>query len=85
MSSDGQRLFIAIWSTGIGYYDKARIADGQYQRIAFLDYHTLEIEWHSALPSDLAAEITADAATIQAKRGQPFQFGGPGQAIILGE
>jgi hypothetical protein len=81
----GERLFIAIWCTGISYYDKAQIEDGQYKRVAFLDYHTLTLEWHGAVSPTLAGEITADAATIQAKRAQSFQFGGPGQTIILGE
>jgi hypothetical protein len=81
-----QRLFIGVWSTGISYCDKSQIEHGDYRRLAFLDYHTLELEWHSGtVPPDLAEEIIADAATIQAKRGQPFQFAGFGQTVILGE
>jgi hypothetical protein len=80
-----QRLFIGVWSTGIGYYDKTQEDNGQYKRVAFLDYHTLELQWHGSVPPELAGEIIADAATIQAQRARPFQFAGRGQTVILGE
>ena len=80
-----QRLFIGVFPTGISYADRTREEHGDYKRLAFLSYRTLELEWYDEVPSDLAKQIIADAASIQARRGELFQVSTSGQFVKLGE
>lgn len=76
-------LFIAIFPGGIGYCDTSKEEHGDYKKIAFLGYRSLELEIH-APKSKLLPEIRAHAARIQAKRGQQFVVSGCGQTVTLG-
>lgn len=57
---------------------------GDYKRLAFLSYGSFELELSKDCPEELKAEIIADAALIQARRGEVFQISTSGQTITLG-
>ena len=78
------RLFIGVFPCGISYADRQSEVNGAYKKVAFLPYATLALEFRAACPEELRDEIVADAARIQAKRGQWFQISASGQGIILG-
>jgi hypothetical protein len=83
-SSQPPRLFIGLFPAGIAYADRTQVLDRDYRRLAFLSYQTLELEWCADdIPADLAAFITADAQTIQARRGELFHVT-VGQTVLLG-
>lgn len=78
------RLFIGIYPTGIAYADRQREVAGDYQRLAFLSFATLQLDIESFCPTDLALRIRADAVSIQARRGEAFQISTAGQTVRLG-
>lgn len=81
---DGKpRLFAGVYPGGIVYSDRDREENGDYKRVAFLPYDTLELRVDDP-DSPLLDEVRQDAATIQAQRGQPFRTSATGQTIILG-
>lgn len=84
MSSD--RLFIGCYPCGLVYADRKRSEYGDYKRLAFLSYSTLELEVSdSKMPKGLLKEIKAHADTIIAKKGQEFQVSTAGQTVALGK
>jgi len=79
------RLFSGVYPTGILYADKRRERDGDYLRVAFLPFSTLELEWEPGKhPADLRRAIEADAAAIAARRGQAYPVSASGQTVTLG-
>lgn len=78
------RLFIGVFPTGISFADRSVEVHGDYKRLAFLPFSTLALEIAQDCPADLRAEIDAYAATIQARRGQPFTVSTSGQTVVLG-
>jgi len=81
------RLFIGVFPTGIRYADRSRERDGDYLKLAFLPFSTLELEWHESeakVPADLRAAIRADAKRVIAKRGQEYPVSASGQTVTLG-
>lgn len=82
---DPNRLFVGVFPTGISYADKERERDGDYMRVAFLPFSTLELEWSPGRhPPGLRDLIERDAASIIRRRGQPYQVSGAGQTVTLG-
>jgi hypothetical protein len=77
-------LFIGVFPGGISYCDRRREEHGDYQKIAFLPYRSLELKIYHP-KSDLLPAIEKHAADIQAKRGQPFEISTCGQTVMLGE
>jgi hypothetical protein len=79
------RLFVGVYPTGIAYADRARTKHGDYLRLAFLPYSTLEIEWSRGVtvPAELQALIEADAHAMQERAGQEFRVSASGQTVIL--
>lgn len=79
------RIFSCVMSGGlVSYSDKYVEVDGDYKRLASLDLGTLELAFRGTVRPDMRAWIKADAAKIQAKRGQQFQVSGAGQTVTLG-
>lgn len=78
------RLFAGVFPTGISYADKGREEHGDYARLAFLSFDTLDLKFEANCPAPFRDLITDDAASIQAKRGQDFQVSTAGQTILLG-
>ncbi len=81
---NNQRIFIGCFPEGIVYADRTVEIDGDYARLAFLSYSTLELEFSPACPTALKQEIRDSAARIQARRGQPFRISTCGQTVVLG-
>jgi len=80
-----QRLFIGVWSTGIQYCDRYVEEHGDYKKLAFLPYRTLELEVRPDCPVELRAEIEADAQSIIRRRGEQFPISAGGQYVTLGK
>lgn len=76
-------LFIGIFPTGVMYADRCREVHGDYKRVAFLFFDTLEFRVDDP-KSPLLAAARADAMSIIAKKGQEFRTSGSGQTITLG-
>lgn len=80
-----ERLFIGVFPCGISYADRAQRVGGDYKRLAFLPFRSLQLEWCPNVPPALVGPIIGDAAVIQGRRGQPFEISASGQCVILGE
>jgi hypothetical protein len=78
------RIFAGVFPTGISYADRLREEHGDYARLAFLPFDTLQLEFSKTCPTQLKAEITEDAAKIQAQRGREYQVSASGQTVRLG-
>lgn len=78
------RLVIGKFPAGIVYADRQRKRSGDYLRLAFLSYWSLELEIRPRCPSELADLIRAHAASLQNRRGEKYQISTCGQTIILG-
>jgi hypothetical protein len=79
-----ERIFAGCFSTGIGYADRKVEVHGDYKHLAFLAFSTLELSFEKNCPLSFRAEIVADAAFIQAKRGEEFRVSTCGQTVLLG-
>lgn len=77
------RLFAGIYPCGIVYADRSNEEAGDYKRVAFLVFRTLELEV-SDPRSPLLPMVRTDAAEIQARRGELFEVSGAGQTVRLG-
>lgn len=78
-----QRLFIGLFPAGISYADRARQQHGDYEKVAFLSYSSLELQ--VCCPrSPLLAEVQKHAASMQARYGEQFQVSEAGQTVLLG-
>jgi hypothetical protein len=77
------RLFTGVFPAGISYCDRAEQEDGDYRKIAFLDYETLELTVYDHA-SDLLPLIRLDANAIQNRRGQRYRVSASGQTVLLG-
>jgi hypothetical protein len=83
-ASRPDRVFAAVYPTGVVYADRARQKHGDYARCAFLSFDTLVLVFEADCPEGLKAEIRKDAAKIQVQRGKPFQVSASGHSVILG-
>lgn len=93
MSKDA--LFVGVYPTGLVYADKRREKDGDYKRCAYLNYRTLVLDIAADCSADLLDAIKADAAKVQARRGEPYALSTCGEenrrkgdlsgCIILGD
>lgn len=82
--STNDRLFIGVFPTGISYADRSREKHGDYARCAFLSFRTLDLEFEQDCPVSLRKQIEADAAKIQARRGEEYPVDESGHTVILG-
>lgn len=78
-------IFCGIFSTGVVWADRTRERDGDYVRLAFLPFDTLELNLAPDCPEGWVAEIKAVAARVQARRGQDYQISTSGQTVRLGQ
>src|SRR3546814_1593750 len=79
-----QRIFSGIYPAGIVYADRTRQKGGDYARLAFLPYDTLELEFSTDCPPELKKLIERDAEKIQSRAGQEFRVSTVGQTVLLG-
>jgi ribosomal protein S27AE len=77
------RWFCGKFPCGLVYADRAIEVHGDYKRVAFLPYSSLELEIDDP-NSPLIERVKADAAAMQARRGQPYQIAG-NMTITLGD
>ncbi len=78
------RIFIGVYPEGLVYADRMREVGGDYARLAFLSYRTLELQFDAGCPEYIRPWITKDAAAMQARRGESFQISSCGQTVLLG-
>lgn len=78
------RLFSGIFPTGVGYADRTVEEHGDYKKLGFLSFSTLELAIEKSCPADLAERIRADASKIQAMKGEKYQISTVGQTVTLG-
>lgn len=78
------RLFIGVFPGGIVYADRHREKNRDYARLAFLAYDDLTLKFEPDCPAVLKARITADAAVLQARRGELYETSTTGQTVLLG-
>lgn len=78
------RLFVAAYPAGMVYADRQREEAGDYKKVAFLPFSTLELEIYVDCPSELIEEIREHASTLQARAGEQYQISTSGQSITLG-
>jgi hypothetical protein len=78
------RLFAGIYPGGVVYADKLREKGGDYARLAFLSFSSLDLQVEPDCPKELRDEIVKDAAVIQARRGERFNISTCGQQVVLG-
>ena len=78
------RLFCGVFSTGISYADRATERDGDFRKLAFLSFSSLALRIEPDCPAKFRPLIEADAAAIQAKKGQEFAISESGQTVMLG-
>lgn len=81
---DTERISACVFGTGISYADKGRREHGDFARLAFLHFDTLELKIEESCPAQFQAEIIRDAAVIQARRGEVYQVSTVGQTVTLG-
>ena len=79
-----ERLFSGIYPCGIVYADRKVEVAGDYKRLGFLSYATLQLDLEADCPADLREPIIRDAAAIQAREGQRFRVSSSDQFVMLG-
>jgi len=77
-------LFRGVFPTGISYADRCHEVNGDYKKLAFLPFSTLELRFEKNCPEEFKSLITTHAAEIQAKRGEEYQVSESGQTVLLG-
>jgi hypothetical protein len=81
---DAERVFVCVFPTGISYADRQREKHSDYAPLAFLFFDTLELKWEPDCPKHLCPGIEADAAAIQARKGEHYEISAAGQTVLLG-
>lgn len=79
------RIFAGLYPCGIVYADREREVHGDYKRLAFLSYSTLELEIERSCDPVLAEYIRQDAANYQTRAGEHLQVSTSGQTVLLGK
>jgi hypothetical protein len=82
--SPQERVFQGVFPGGISYADRYREVQGDYARLAFLPYDTLELKFEQDCPLHLRNWITESAAAIQSRRGEQYPISTSGQTVLLG-
>jgi hypothetical protein len=78
------RLFIGVFPAGLSFADRGREEHGEYARLAFMPYATLEAEYSKSCPPELRTEIEGHVADMQRRRGEQYRISAVGQTVTLG-
>lgn len=78
-----ERLFIGVYPAGLSYADRSIEVDGDYKRVAFLPYDTLQLEIRDHR-SPLLPLVKEDAKQMERRKGEPFEISACGQTVTLG-
>ncbi|HRH47080.1 MAG TPA: hypothetical protein PKY82_35870 [Pyrinomonadaceae bacterium] len=81
--SPAERLFVGFFAGGISFADTSKEVAGDYKKIAFLPYGTLELSVHSP-HSDLLPLVLEKAHSFQNRKGETLQISTTGQTVKLG-
>jgi hypothetical protein len=81
--SSAKHLFVGIMPGGISYADKRSEEDGDYKKVAFLPYDTLDLRVYDSKNS-LLPIVKSHAKTIIDQRGKTFEISAAGQTVTLG-
>lgn len=74
------RIHAYVRTTGISWCDIRRERDGDYVRVAFMPYRTLEVEWAGGPIHDaVRAYIDKQVADYQRRRGEYFPISACGR------
>jgi len=84
MAHARNRISAVNFGTGISWADPTARKHGDDKRLAFLYFADLKLDVRDDCPEDLRDIIIADAAEIQARRGEEYQVSISGQTITLG-
>lgn len=76
-------LFIGVYPGGIVYADRRKEEGGDYKRIAFLGFLTLDLSVSDPKNDQLPA-ICRHANALRAKKGEQYQISACGQTVLLG-
>ncbi len=80
-----ERVFCGVFPAGIVWADRKQEQHGDYKRLAFLPYDTLELKVEKSCPAHLVSQIEEDAKRIQERKGQSFPISTSGNAsVVLG-
>ena len=82
---ENQPLFIGVYPAGLVYADRTREKNGDYLRLGFLSYSTLELTLSNNPTGQILQDIKEHAATMQARKGEQFSRSTCGSFITLGE
>ena len=85
IETTANRLFIGVYPGGVVYADRMTEEHGDYKRLAFLSYSTLNLELNGECPTDLQERIIKNADEIIKRKSQTYITSGTGQAVILGQ
>lgn len=78
------RLFCGVYPGGLVWADRGREKAGDYAKLAFMPYDTLEAKFEADFPKAFIPLIQEEVKRMQERRGQEFRTSATGQAVILG-
>lgn len=78
-----RRLFIGFYPEGIVYADRHVEEHGDYKKVAFLSYRTLELTLYDC-PSELKDDVISDANSYMNRAGEQINISTSGQKMTLG-
>lgn len=79
-----EEIFAGIYSTGLVYADKSYEVDGDFARLGFLSFATLELDINERATPEQQKQIRYHAARLRTRRGEQYQISQSGQTITLG-
>ena len=78
------RISAGVFPAGISYADREIERNGDFAKLAFLDFATLTLTFDKLCPEIFKPWINQAAAAVQACKGQPYQVSTSGQTVTLG-
>lgn len=78
------RVFCGCFPTGLVWADRCVEVHGDYKRLAYLSFATLEHIIEPNCPAELLPSILKDIEAVKARRGQEYPVSTSGQTVTLG-
>jgi hypothetical protein len=80
------QLSVATFPTGVAYADRTRERNGDYLRLAFLPFQTLELEWtpRVRVSPEMRRLIVEEADRLRTRKEENYQVSTAGQTVKLG-
>jgi hypothetical protein len=80
-----ERIMCGVFPTGWSWADTAVERDGDYRKLAYMSFSKLELELQPDCPPEFKPYLEAEAAKLQARRGERYVVSTCGQYVTLGE